>query len=129
MRVIRRKGQFGTQIEVAGIAPATARVPVLRPEVLREVSRDLGEPAAIVLARLLERRIGQGGGQRDPLPGKASERYTRDQYVTLSVDRTVKAWIQKQADERGLARGAFVGMIIEAAKELTADDLDDLLAG
>ena len=110
MRVIRRQGQFGTQVEVAGIGPAR-------------------EPASIVLARVLERPIGRGGGLRDPLPGNARERPTRDHYATVALERTVRAWARKQADARGLGCSAFLGMIIEAAKEMTADELDQFLCG
>jgi len=122
MRVIRRKG-FGARVEVAGTPPDRKR-PTLPAAAIEEISRTLEEPAAVILARLLERRIGRGGGLRDPRPG-----FSRDRYHTFAVDRYVEGWIKKQADERGLARGAFIGMLLEAATEMTADDLDDLLAG
>lgn len=83
---------------------------------------------SIDLARLLDRPVGRGGGLRDPLPGNPRDRYSRDQCLATSVDRSTMALVKKLAAERGLSRGAFVGMIVEAALKMSADDLDDLLA-
>lgn len=107
MRVIRRKGGFGWQVEVAGPAP---------------------ESSAVKLARAMERPVGRGGGRRDPLPGKPRERFNRDRYVSVSVSRSVGEWIDRQADARGLSRASFMGMLIEGASAISPDDLDDLLS-
>jgi hypothetical protein len=105
MRVIRRNGSFGPRIEIVG--------------------RNAREPAPVVLARVLERPVGRGGGRRDPLP----KRILRNGYVTVSVSRDLHRWLKRQADNRGLSLAAFTGMIVESITTMTADALDDLLAG
>lgn len=103
MRVIRYRGQAGTQIEVAGKGR---------------------EPAPVVLARVLERKIGRGGGLRDRRP----DGELRDGYMTVAVTKDLMRWAQRQADARGLSRSAFLGMLIEGAHAMSGDEIDEILA-
>lgn len=105
MRVIRYKG---IAIQMAG-------------------TRVAREAPAVTLAKALDRPIGRGGGLRDPLPRTASEHPLRDGYVTVAVTRKMAAWVKRQADERGLARAAFLGMVLECVGNMDADALDDFL--
>ena len=108
MRVIRYKGQFGTAIQTAG--PGVAR-----------------EPAPVALAGALDRPIGKGGGLRDPLPGTRGKRPLRDGYVTAALTRESAAWVKREGAKRGLATGAFMGMVLERVSKMDEDALDDFL--
>lgn len=77
------------------------------------------------LAHILGRPVGRGGGLRDPLPHKIS----RDGHVTVAVTKEMQAWVQQQANERGLSRASFLGMIIEGIRSLPPDELDNLICG
>lgn len=73
------------------------------------------------LARVLERPIGRGGGQRDGAG--------RSVYLTTALTPGMRAVLDREAGERGMSRAALAGAIIEAAMALSEDGLDDLLAG
>lgn len=75
------------------------------------------------LARTLGRRIGRGGGMRDPMRNT-----DREKYVSVSVSRHSAEIIRQQAEERGLSVAAFLGMIVEGALKMDEDALDDLFA-
>jgi hypothetical protein len=133
MRVVRRRGQFGTQVEFSGPGPARERLRAIAepiaPAPQKVVRYDEATIRTIELARILGRPIHRGGGGRDPLPGDPRERPSRDRYVgSMAFSRETYAWIIRQCRERGLNRSAFIGMLVEAVEKLSSAEIDDLLA-